>query len=92
MEAHGVSAALEFGVVVLKVKHVVVLGHAHCSGVKAFVEGAKPLAPSDFIGRWMRVLSPAADKVPIQLPWPEYITRLEQGNVTNSLDNLKSFP
>src|SRR5437762_8837593 len=29
-QAHGVSAALEFGVAALKVKHIVVLGHAHC--------------------------------------------------------------
>src|SRR5580692_7668125 len=38
--AHGVSAALEFAVVALRVKHIVVLGHAHCGGVKAFVENA----------------------------------------------------
>src|SRR5438105_11316824 len=32
---HGVSAALEFGVGVLKVKHIVILGHAHGGAVHA---------------------------------------------------------
>ena len=35
---HGVSAALEFGVGALRVKHIVVLGHARCGGVRAFAE------------------------------------------------------
>ena len=33
-----VSAALEFAVQALKVKHIVVLGHAQCGGIRAFVE------------------------------------------------------
>ena len=62
-QAHGVSAALEFGVAALKIRHIVVLGHAQCGGVRAFAEDAEPLSPGDFIGKWMKLMAPAADKV-----------------------------
>ena len=93
-QAHGVSAALEFGVAALNVKHIVVLGHARCGGVKAFAEDAEPLSPGDFIGKWMRLMAPAADKAGPRgaLSWPDYLTRLEQANIANSMDNLLTFP
>jgi carbonic anhydrase len=92
--AHGVSAALEFGVAALKVKHIVVLGHAQCGGVQAFAEDAAPLSPGDFIGSWMRLMSPAAAKVGPrgERSAADYLSRLEQANVVNSLDNLMTFP
>ena len=93
-QAHGVSAAIEFGVAALKVKHIVVLGHAHCGGVKAYAEDAEPLSPGDFIGNWMRIMAPAMAKVGPRgaLRHDQYLARLEQANVANSLDNLMTFP
>ena len=92
--AHGVSAALEFGVGALRVKHIVVLGHAHCGGVKAYAEDAEPLSPGDFIGNWMKLMGPATQKVGPrgERSHAEHLTRLEQANVVNSLDNLMTFP
>ncbi len=90
---HGVSAALEFGVGTLKVKHIVVLGHAHCGGIKAYTEDAEPRSPGDFIGNWMKLMAPAAAKTPRgDLTPAQYLMRLEQANVVNSLDNLMTFP
>jgi carbonic anhydrase len=93
-QAHGVSAALEFGVAALKVQHIVVLGHAHCGGVKAYAEDAEPLSPGDFIGKWMKLMAPAADKVGPRgaQSASDYLSRLEQANIVNSLDNLMTFP
>ena len=48
--AHGVSAALEYAVNVLRIKHIVVLGHAQCGGIRAFIDKIEPLSPGDFIG------------------------------------------
>jgi carbonic anhydrase len=50
---HGVSAALEFAVQILKVGHIVVMGHSHCGGIRAFVEHRDRPDKGDFIDNWM---------------------------------------
>src|SRR5436305_5055245 len=92
--AHGVSAALEFGVQVLRVKHIVVLGHAQCGGIRALVEDTAPLSPGDFIGRWMSLLSPTLDDNPraANESLAEFTTKIEQKAILRSLDNLMTFP
>lgn len=93
-EAHGVSAALEFAVQVLRVKHIVVMGHAQCGGVKALTGDGKPLSPGDFIGRWMAIMEtdPAKLKPDDGESREAFIVRMEQAVVKRSLQNLMTFP
>ncbi len=89
-----VSAALEFAVQALKVKHIVVLGHARCGGIRAFAEESAPLSPGDFIGRWMEMIAPAAKVLGPRgdIPLEQYLVQLEQASMIATLDNLMTFP
>jgi carbonic anhydrase len=91
---HGTSAALEFGVQALRVKHIVVLGHAHCGGISAFADEQAPLSPGDFIGRWMSQIAPAAETLGPRVDddREDYLRRLEFASVELSLENLMTFP
>ena len=86
---HGTSAALEFGVRVLRVGRIVVLGHAQCGGIRAMVEGA-PQEAGDFVAPWMAMAAPVLDCVPLDAP--DVLTRCETAVVRLSLRNLLTFP
>jgi carbonic anhydrase len=89
-QLHGVSAAVEYAVTVLKVRNIVILGHARCGGIQAFADNAPP---GDFIGRWMSLVMPAAKEIGPREQSPEtYHTRLEQASVVKSIENLMTFP
>lgn len=51
---HGVSAALEFGVNVLGVKHLIILGHSQCGGIQALMQGDDK--NSDFLQNWLAII------------------------------------
>jgi carbonic anhydrase len=95
---HGTSAALEFAVMGLRVEHIIVLGHARCGGVRAFAESesdpyTRPLSPGDFIGQWMKLITPAAESLGGKIEaTPHYIGRLARASVRKSLENLRGFP
>lgn len=92
---HSTSAALEFAVQALRVKHVVVLGHGRCGGIRAYADDAEPLSPGDFIGKWMTLVRPAAERAgpPARGETLEdYVERLALISVEKSLENLLTFP
>lgn len=57
---HGTSAALEFGIRFLKVKHLVLLGHSQCGGIQTLL-GCKDSNHNDFISNWVSIIDDAAD-------------------------------
>lgn len=91
---HGTSAALEFGVRNLGVKHIIVLGHAHCGGIRALMESGAGNDADSFIGEWMHLAEHARASVEQDLPEALQEVRLrncEQRAILVSLGNLMTF-
>ncbi len=90
---HGVSAALEFAVQILKVKYILVMGHTRCGGIRAFVEHRDHPVFGDFIDNWMSQIEPAANSLDAagKFAPADYLHRLEQASVVMTLNNLMTF-
>lgn len=93
---HGVSAALEFAALNLRVKQIVVMGHSHCGGIRACVErDAAKQSNEEFISNWMSMLDDAKAEV-VAANKNEtadvQAKQLELGGIRNSLKNLRTFP
>uniref|UniRef100_Q029X2 carbonic anhydrase n=1 Tax=Solibacter usitatus (strain Ellin6076) TaxID=234267 RepID=Q029X2_SOLUE len=88
---HGTSAALEFGVRVLQVRHVMVMGHGLCGGVRALLEGA-PGPGHEFVAPWMSIAETARVHVMKSVPAEQRQQACEWEAIKVSLANLLTFP
>jgi len=88
---HGTSAALEFAVRSLKVEHIIVLGHAHCGGIRTLLEGGEQ---GDFIGRWMEIAALARERaLAASVQAPETVAHVcERESIRITIDNIMTFP
>jgi carbonic anhydrase len=84
---HGTAAAIEFAVLSLRVRHIVVCGHSHCGAMKALYEDLPAEAVN--LGAWLDLAREAA--LPVQ-PTREALRRTEQRSVVLQLERLMDYP
>ena len=87
----GTSTALAFAVLQLKVRNIVVLGHAQCGGVQAALDG-KLAAGIPFLSAWIGLLEPALQHSAHIHDRDERHAAMERDCIRLSLENLMTFP
>jgi carbonic anhydrase len=87
---HGTSAAIEFAVVKLEVRTILVVGHASCGGVTAALSG-EPVGGTMFLDQWIGLLAPARARC---LACEGGLTQenLEREAIKVSIERLHEFP
>lgn len=94
---HGVSAALEFAVQVLKVEEVLVMGHGMCGGCQAALTHSvrgNAVGEGHFVDKWVSMLDDARGPVVEQFGTEgrEAEFEMELAAVRTSIANLMTFP
>lgn len=93
---HGVSTAIEYAVLNLRIKHLVVMGHSGCGGITAALnQNAAIQTEAKFISRWMSMLDDA--RIAVQAAQPgasqaEQQAALEKEGIKTSIKHLRTFP
>ena len=93
-ENHGTSAAIEYAIKELKVRHLIILGHQDCGGIKNGYNMHSNSADFnyEFINKWLSILLPAYNKIKKDVSEKTQIHQLEQESIKASINNLLSFP
>ena len=92
-EHSGTIAAIEFGITVLNIKNIIVMGHSGCGGIKNGFQMCKDdgFNSNSSISNWLNLLKPAYKKID-SLTEEDSINELEKISIKTSLENLKNYP
>lgn len=86
-DAHGTAAAIEFAVLNLRVRHIVVCGHSHCGAIRALYE--EPPDEARHLRGWLKYAREAA--LPVTGS-EDALRRVEQRSVVLQLTRLMTYP
>jgi carbonic anhydrase len=92
---HGVSAAIEFAVINLRVENVVILGHRQCGGISSLFQPPAASPSGSFVSQWMSIAGEAKARVLAKLPNGDVDSlcrECEKESIVTSMNNLKTFP
>jgi carbonic anhydrase len=84
---HGTVAAVEYAVLKLGVRDIVLCGHSHCGAMRALYEDPRPDAPN--LDRWLELARPAVLPVTVS---EEALRRTEQRSIVLQLERLIAYP
>ncbi|MCU0969386.1 MAG: carbonic anhydrase [Rubrivivax sp.] len=85
---HGTAAAIEFAVLNLQVRRIVVCGHSHCGAIRALYGGVPAAAPN--LAQWLELGREAV--LPVAEPGPDALRRTEQRAIVLQLERLMAYP
>ncbi len=97
---HSTAAALEYAVTVLKVQHIIIIGHAACGGIAAGFDQCKnmqrehmSIKPADFgsLQKWIDLVTPAYERLDHNISDSEQVNDLERLSVIVSLEHLMGY-
>ncbi|MDP1758457.1 MAG: carbonic anhydrase [Thermodesulfovibrionales bacterium] len=94
-DKNSVAAAIEFAVLSLKVKDIIVCGHSNCGAMEALYKDERELTNMPHLKDWLKLADPVRDIVLKNYPETSAEIRqriTEEENVLCQLHNIQTYP
>ncbi|POF62652.1 carbonic anhydrase [Novacetimonas maltaceti] len=89
----GVSSAIEYAVLALKVSHIIVCGHSDCGAMKALLDpDPSKLAKMPTVASWLRNAEAARAVLEVSDAGPASVRSLAEQNVLLQISHLRTHP
>ncbi len=94
-DKNSVAAAIEFAVLVLKVKDIIVCGHSNCSAMQAIFKDENEFDNMPHLRDWLRLALPIKNIIEKYYPDAQGESRqsvVEKENILAQLQNIQTYP